>query len=418
MQIKNNLTGFTRDVLTLLSGATIAQAIPVIISPFLTRIYSPEDFGIFALYMSVVSIVSILATGRYEMAIVLSDNKEEVKAVIRLILILVVSMSSFTLLNVLFFKEEIAEALGHPEISSFLYLVPISLFLYSGYQILTSLLIRKKKFSVFATSKVVAAVTSGGTKLAGGFLGGNAFGLVLGNMLGRAATIYLIIKNKSVLPYFNKTSISIKEVGRKYKKFPQYDVPAVTVNVLANQLPFLALGKFFDLNILGFYSQTYNVLMLPISLLAQSILDVFKQRATEDYHKYGNCKVLFVQTLKRLLLLGLAPFLFLGAFAPSIFSVVFGSEWAIAGRFAQIMTPMFFLNFIVSPLSYTFFIAQKQNINLVGQTMLLLLSVISIVTGIKLNNEYVLITMFTISYSVIYIAYLVKSYQFSLGTST
>jgi O-antigen/teichoic acid export membrane protein len=68
---------FSRNVLTLMTGTTIAQAIPIAISPILTRIYTPEDFGVFALYMSVVSIVSVVATGRYELAIMLPKKDED-----------------------------------------------------------------------------------------------------------------------------------------------------------------------------------------------------------------------------------------------------------------------------------------------------------------------------------------------------
>jgi O-antigen/teichoic acid export membrane protein len=68
---------FAKNVLTLMTGTTIAQAIPIAISPILTRIYTPEDFGVFALYMSLASIISVVATGRYELAIMLPKKDDD-----------------------------------------------------------------------------------------------------------------------------------------------------------------------------------------------------------------------------------------------------------------------------------------------------------------------------------------------------
>ena len=68
---------FTRNVITLVKGTTIAQAIPILISPILTRIYSPSEFGILAIYISLLSILSVISTGKYELAIMLPDDEEE-----------------------------------------------------------------------------------------------------------------------------------------------------------------------------------------------------------------------------------------------------------------------------------------------------------------------------------------------------
>jgi O-antigen/teichoic acid export membrane protein len=86
---------FSRNVLTLMTGTTIAQAIPIAISPILTRIYTPEDFGVFALYMAIAAIISVVSTGRYEMAIMLPKRNEDVNAIVKLILILLSSISIF-----------------------------------------------------------------------------------------------------------------------------------------------------------------------------------------------------------------------------------------------------------------------------------------------------------------------------------
>ncbi len=404
---------FSRNVLTLMTGTTIAQAIPIAISPILTRIYTPEDFGVFALYMSIASILSVIATGRYEMAIMLPKEDEDVKSLVKLILILLGFVSFLSFIVVFLFNEQITNLFDNKDISNWLYFLPVSIFLVGIYQVYNYLLIREKNFKRLAKNKVIFSTTNGTTQLTIGLFLQNSFGLLIGNLLGYIVSIYFIVKSKVINKYFQFKNLPIENVAKEYQNFPKYDVPSVLVNVMANQLPLLALGKYFGLGVLGFYSLMYKVLMMPVSLLSNTVLDVFKQRATEDYNKYGNCKDIFIKTFKKLVLLGLIPFTILGIFAPELFSFVFGENWKVAGEFAQIMTPMLFLKFIINPLSYTFYIVQKQQMNFLGQIFLLLATIMALYFGIQSNNEHTILLYYTIVVSIYQLLYLYLSYSYS-----
>ncbi len=406
---------FSRNVLTLMTGTTIAQAIPIAISPILTRIYTPEDFGVFALYMAIATIISIIATGRYEMAIMLPKKDEDVNSIVKLILILLGSISVFVFLIVFIFNQEITNLFENKEISNWLYFLPLSIVLTGIYQVFNYLLIREKSFKRLAKNKVIVSTSNASTQLAIGLGSASPFGLLFGNLTGYIVSIFFIINSKIINKYFQLRGVPIKKVANEYKNFPKYDVPSVLVNVLANQLPLFALGKYFSLGVLGYYSLMYKVLMMPINLLSNTILDVFKQKATEDYNKYGNCKFIYISTLKKLFLLGIVPFTVLGVFAPDLFAFVFGDNWRVAGEFAQIMTPMLFLKFIINPLSYTFYIVQKQSLDLIGQVVLLLFVLVSIYIGLQYGEEKIVLISFSIAYSFIYLFYLFISYKFSEG---
>lgn len=408
---------FSKNVLTLMTGTTIAQAIPIAISPILTRIYTPEDFGVFALYMSIVSIVAVVATGRYEMAIMLPKKDEDVKSIIKLIMILLLIVTLITFLIVFFFNQAITNLFENQEISSWLYFLPISIFLVGLYQIYNYLLIREKNFKRLSKNKVIVSTTNASTQLGYGLSIANGFGLLFGNIISYIVSIYFIIKSKVVNKYFIFKNNSVKKVAKEYQDFPKYDVPSVLINVVANQLPLLALGKYFGLGVVGFYSLMYKVLMMPINLLSTTVLDVFKQRAAEDYNKYGNCKDIYIKTFKSLFLLGIVPFTILGIFAPEIFAFVFGEKWKVAGEFAQIMVPMLFLKFIINPLSYIFYVAGKQKIDLYGQILLLFIIIFAIYIGLQFNNEKTVLITFSLGYSIIYIGYLTYSYLLSKGKS-
>ena len=84
-----------------MTGTGLAQAIPIAISPILTRIYTPEEFGVFALYMAIASILTVLVTGRYEMAILLPKKDRDAMSLVALSIALSFFISIILLIIVL-----------------------------------------------------------------------------------------------------------------------------------------------------------------------------------------------------------------------------------------------------------------------------------------------------------------------------
>lgn len=407
---------FNKNIITLITGATAAQVIPFLFSPVISRIYSASDFGVFALYMTIVSIASVFSTGRYEMAIILPKNDKKVKLILNLILLLLLSSVFFLLVIVaiyyLFYKSS-----HDNEVVDYILLIPISVFVYGIYQAFNYILIREKKFRDLSLNKVYNSIINISVQISCALIFSNAIGLLLGVLLSNLFCILLIIRNKITTKFweFEFQFKKIKYIAYEYVNFPKYDVPSVLINVISNQLPLIAFAKYFGMDILGYYAFMYKVLMTPLSLLSNNILDVFRQKATEDFNKYGNCKNIFWKTFKNLIFLGALPFLILGLFSPNIFALIFGEQWRVAGEFAQIMSPMFFLNFLVNPLSYTFFIAKKQKLNLMGQVMIFLITLTAIAIGVAFGDAYFTVAIFSLSSSIIYLCYLMVSYKLSLG---
>lgn len=409
-------SGFAKNVFVLMTGTGFAQAIAIAISPILTRIYTPEDFGVFALYMMIVSLLTVISTGRYEMAIMLPRRQKDVEKIVSLIVSLSLLLFLLTILIIFIFENEIASLLGSGEVSNWLYFVPISVFLNAIYLTMNYLLIRDKGFSVLAGNKVVFSFFNSFTQLGLGYLKFGGIGMLLSNVSSYLIATPLLFRRKYIREiFFNLRLKNMKRVAFKYKDFPVYDVPSSFVNLLTNQLPILAFSKYFAFAVAGYYSFTFRILSTPLNLLSNTVLDVFKQRATEDYHNFGNCKSIFLKTFRNLSLLGALPFLILFIWGPELFGFVFGEKWAIAGKYAQILTPMFMLKFITNPLSYVFYIFEKQQYNLLGQLVMLVLIFVAILIGVTTKDETLLLYFFSISYSIIYLAYLVMSYRLSLG---
>jgi O-antigen/teichoic acid export membrane protein len=334
-----------------MTGATIAQAIPIAISPILTRIYTPGDFGIFALYMSVASILSVIATGRYELAIMLPKKDEDAINIVVLSILISFFVSFISFIIIFIFNAQITNLLGNDEISNWLYFIPLTVLLTGMYQSFNYWSNRKKEYKQLAVSRVIQSGSTATTNLGMGFGGFGSSGLILGSVLGQGLATSVLGKQIWNRNIFSKvTKLRIFALAKKYKNFPQYLIFSHGIATVYMQIPILFISKVYDLSTLGFYSFANRFINLPGSLIANSIGDVFREEATSQYHKTGEFHVIFRNTLKKSFKLSIIPFLLLLFTVKDIFSFVFGVKWSIAGEYAQILLIGSFFSFIITPI--------------------------------------------------------------------
>lgn len=400
---------YRKNVLTLMTGTFVAQLIPVLIAPILTRIYSPEDFGIYTLVLSIVSFGAILATARYEVAIMLPEREEDAFAifVLSIIINLIFSLSLWAM--ILLMGKKIEELIGIDNYH-WLYLVPLLIFLTAAYQSVNYWINRRKMFKVMATNRVGKSIILGGSQVSLGILG-YSIGLVWGMLISLISSLFFLARFLKKPVLFEKKNVRI--VGSRYIKFPKYSLLADGINSFSNQIPVFFLLKYFSTQATGYFGLTLRILGLPITLIANAALDVFKQRASDDYIRYGNCRQIYLKTLKGLLYFSIPTFTTLFIFSPIIFSVVFGEEWRKAGEYARIMSIMFCFKFIASPLSYVLYIAEKQQFDLIWQICLMICTIISFTIGFYYNNDIIGVWCFSLSYSALYAVYIFISYRLS-----
>ena len=344
---------YVRNVLTLMTGTTIAQAIPIGISPILTRIYTPEDFGMFALYMSIVSILTTIATGRYELAIMLPKKDDDAVNVVALSILISVAVSLVVLAIVFIFNDQFTRLLGDPKISKWLYCIPISVLLTGIYKSLYYWCNRKKRYKGLSVSRVVETGTTGSTKVGMGLLGFGGGGLVLGGVFGQSIATAILSKmvwniDKDKIEQVDNARII--SLAKKYIDHPKYLTVSHGVSTFYLQIPIFFIGNFFNLTYLGFYSLAKRFVNLPSTLVASSIGDVFRQRATEEYHKTGKFDKILLITLKKTFAISIVPFTLLYFTIEDIFAFVFSEQWRIAGEYAQILVIGAFFSFVITPI--------------------------------------------------------------------
>ena len=409
---------FTENALTLMTGTVIAQVIPIAVSPVLTRLYTPDIFGLFAVYSSVVSIAAVVATGRYEFAVMLPDRDEDSVNLVALSMCIALIVSLLMLIVVSFFSVSLARYLGNPQVAGLLFYVPAAVFLTGIYQALNYWSNRKKQYKRLAISRVAQSSSSSGATLGLGFFNFGGYGLVLGGILGQFMStcvlgFQVLRDEKSKFAAVNKEQILIQ--AKTYIDFPKYMILAEVVCAITASMPTFMLSSLFGTAYSGYFMLTQRVIKLPLGIVGRSVGDVFKQRATQDYIKKGDCRHIYLKTLKRLFLLAVMPFLLIFFGAPFLFTLFFGEQWRHAGDYARVMSLMFFLQFLSNPLENMAYIAGKQRFELFWQIMLLFITSISFFIGYYFfKSDYVCILFFSISYAVMYLVNLLACYRFSL----
>lgn len=393
---------FIFNVLTLMTGASIAQVIPVVISPILTRVYTPENFGIFALFLSITGILSVIVTGRYGLAIMLPEKDEESVNLLILSILIACGISLIVLIIVFIFNNQITKLLSTREISRWLYFIPFAILLAGIYQALNCWSIRKKQFKSVSFSKVGQSTTRAATSLSLGLLKFGSTGLIIANFVGQTiATLILgwqVWKNdKNKMKFVLKEKI--KKVAKKYKNFPKYSTWSALLNTASVQVPILILTPFFGSEVVGFYSLSHRVLTMPISLLGQAVGQTFFQKASENKNNRKRLQYITFEVYKKLLYVGCFPILVITFFGKEIFSFIFGAQWIIAGNYAQILSIWILLVFISSPLSTLFIVLNKLRQGLMVDIILFSSRVISLLVGVMFfkNIEISIILFGTVS---------------------
>ena len=136
-----------KNISILVSGTTIAQLIPIILQPLLRRYFSPEEFGAYAVYLSLIGILFIVASMKYELAIILPEKDKTATNILTLAVLINLVFSFVLLIIIVLFRRPVSNLINLPaQYSIYLYLVPLGVFLYSMYQSINYWLIRKKLF--------------------------------------------------------------------------------------------------------------------------------------------------------------------------------------------------------------------------------------------------------------------------------
>ena len=403
-----------KNALRLIFGTSISQLITIIVSPLLTRLYTPAEFGEFGLFIAIVALLSLLSTLRYETAIIQAKDTEEAKQITLGSIGLSLIFSIVLMLMIFLFGKSILRIFQLNITYNWIYLIPIYIFSTGIYQTLMYWLNRVTKYGEMSRNRVLNASLTGVGNISMAYFRFGSLGLILGNTIGQVISSLILL-----LKFFRggiKIELSrIIATLRFYLNFPKFDLPAALFNVASQQLPNVILVPLFGVANAGIFYLIQRVFLKPITLISGSIGSVFRQKATELYHNNESTETYFLKTAKTLFIISFIPTVLLMVLAESIFSLLFGEKWISAGRYAAILAPMYMLKFIVSPLTYMFYIKNKLKFNFYGQLIFFISILGSIFTGYLFKNFEISIWLISITGSIIYSGYFIISFRWAKG---
>jgi len=398
---------FARSVSVLAGGTAAGQIIVVAASPILTRLYSPEDFGLLAVYAGLLGIMGVIASLRYQHAIPLPESDEEAASVAVLSLLVVLGMTAVSAIIVWAWGEPIATVLNTPALEPYMWLLPLGLLLIGIYQVFTYWAIRVKAFPAIARTKLTQALSMVGVQLGAYTLGPLALllGQVSGHAAGSSSLGALAIRRKWSV--FRKVRLAdIRWAAARYRRFPIYSSWGGFFNKAGTELPLILFAALFSPAAAGIYMLAHRVLAMPMQLLGKAIADVFFSSASEAYRK-GQLAPLVSGIHSKLAHIAMPPAFILLIAGPDLFAVVFGADWRQAGQFAQWMAPWIYLVFVSSPLSQLVSVMEKQVHFMVFQGAQLAVRIGALIIGGTQGDLMLAVALFTVGSAFCYAGFLV-----------
>lgn len=351
---------YIRNLTILVTGSASAQFIALALSPVFSRYYSPHEFGLLAVFMSILSALSVIVCLRYEFAIIPARTVDDASALLQLslkitLLTTLLSLAGVTIFN-LFFS-------GNKDLSNWLWLLPVMTLANGSYQAMLNWANRHKNYKLISRYRIINSIIANGVILAAALLGYITYGLLVGFVAGgvTAMLVLYISIQKSNAPFaFNLGNAKLRETARKYDVFPKVNLWQAFADMLLINGVIYFLTFFFSQAVVGLYGMTMRVLQAPFNLIGYSIGQIFLQEAAHQYHEGKNIQPLIKKSILRTAVVALPIVIILVITGPDIFAFVFGDQWRESGQFARILAPWFFLDFIRTPISQVPVIIGKQ----------------------------------------------------------
>jgi O-antigen/teichoic acid export membrane protein len=402
-------SAFFRSILTLASGSIIALLISFLASPIMTRLYDTSSIGLYTLSITAVSMFGSIICARYDMAIVTVKKEEDVYALIKLSVIITLVLS--IIISCVYYIYNLYLSSMDSKSMIVLFIFTLVFLIVSGVNnVLFAYNNRHKEYKLITSVHVFRSLGKEAVMIIMGLLHIKSLGLLTahltGQILGANRQGKSLLKNFENLRKVNKNQVIT--VAKAYYKQPLYSVPSIFANNFSYSSINLFIASLFGLTTLGYYSLSYRILGLPLSIISNNVSRVFFEEASREFNKTNQYKRAFIKTSLFLFAISIPMVIIMILFSPKLFVLVYGNGWDEAGRYVSILAIMFGVRFIVTALSPGMVISGKQNIDFFINLTFLIVSllVFAIVKKYSMdiyNYLYLICIFYSIVYSVFYI---------------
>lgn len=387
-----------RNVGKLLSASVVAQVIGLLVYPILTRHYSPDDFGLLALFLNIGNIFVILATAEYHYAIVLPEQQRDARATFHWGFLLLLLTTALVALSVLL-RRPIAALFKSPELAHYYWLMPIMVFFMGLWNLLNYWYIRRKEYTRISGYQLSLSCLSAGSKLGfayGGFLsGGMIWSMVIAPVASSLLSMTLAFR-RAIKPLFEVDTANMLQMARRYRNFPCFTLPRDFVNLLAGQLPVFVLTPCFGSRDVGFWGMAMLLGFAPISMITKALYQVLYQDVTERVHSRRMLMPMMRRFTWWTTLAVLPAFAVLFFVLPWLTTFLLGDEWMPSGYMIRWMLPWLYTVALTSSTCFLSDVFMKQKMGLCYEILLAVLRVAGVMAGVACHSFTVAIAGYCI----------------------
>ena len=340
---------------SLLTGSVLSQSVVLLVTPIVTRLYSPSDFGVLSFYGMVISVSLVFATLKYEYAIPLPKEHEKAINLMVVCLISVLGISIISSITICFLGDLILFGNQFFLLSPYLWLVSLSILGGGIYNTLNYWAIRDKSYSDIGKTRVNKSIYGSMGKIVLGVLNSSPLGLIAGELLGQVTGCFTLLKSFLAKHRQRLGCISWKtmaSVSKQFYKFPLYSCPSALFNTLAFQMPVIMLIGLYGPDIAGLYSLAISILVFPASLISGAVSQVYLGEVAQYIHdEPALVKRYYHAVTRNLALISIPTISLIAILAPFCFPLVFGTAWREAGLYSTVLSCTVVAQFIFSPTS-------------------------------------------------------------------
>lgn len=392
---------FISNTAILMSGTVVAQILPIIFSPLMSRLFSPTDFSVYGVFISLYSILGVVITLRYDMAIMLPKESQKAKNIVNLCLVNSILFTFVIIFLVLLFGENIIELFKIKAIGNWFLLLPIAAFFLSVNNFLIIWYNRNKQYRTISENRISRSTMNTGANIILGFAKCGHSGLILSQVIsdGLTASFYLI---KYYSGGFHKKISTLltdlRAVALEYRDFPTFSLPTTLIDTFSQQAPILLITAFFSSTLSGSYFFAARILAAPAALIGFAYSQTFFQKFTSyiQISDYETAKKFLYRSWALLLSFIAIPAITLLFWGEPLFSFVFGNEWSESGAISSILIFYIVFSFVSSPTSSIYIALRMQHYSLLFGVAVLIYRFSSFYIGYLMGDFYLALKILVI----------------------
>ncbi|BCX87778.1 lipopolysaccharide exporter [Methylomarinovum tepidoasis] len=378
---------FLKDIVILSGGKAVSTGLRIGLVPIVSRIYLPDQYGIAALFVSLVGILVPVAVLSFPQAIVLPKEEQEA-----------VGLALFAFLAVMVFSILLWMVIGVstcfgmeilPQLGDWLWLLPLGVLLQGIIMGCEGWMTRRRRFVLSSLGDVLQSGTTSGMRVGGGYLlGAQLWPLMASVLAGQLlrVLIYSFHVVRIVRQAVSLRWIDLRRMVAEYRHFPLYNTPAALLRAFNTQLPLLVITWLFTAREAGQYAMVNALLVTALTVIGESVRRSYLHRTTQGGLE-GKLRKDFLTVTALMFLVAAGPVALVMVYGQWLFAVVLGEKWAEAGVYAAALMPWLLMQWTAVPASALVVTLRRQRFWLLFQHGILAMQLGGMALGYYLGGD-------------------------------